>query len=217
TVIPKPLMPIGDKPILEIIVKQLKKNNFKEIIISTGHLAELIHAYFGDGKKWGVRIKYVYETKPLSTAGAIKLIKGLHNNFLVINGDILSNIKFKDIYKYHIQKNSAATICVKKRTATIDYGIVKIKGKDNFTDYIEKPSYSFYVSTGIYILNKACISYIRKNEVLGMPELILRLKNNNEKINCKIHDGSWLDIGRYEDYEKANELYSNSKLKKFYE
>ncbi len=213
TVIPKPLIPVGDYPILEIIIKQLKNHNFKDIVISTGHLAELIYAYFGKGKKWGVNIKYIYETKPLNTAGALKLIKKLDNDFLVINGDILCDLNYKKFFNYHLKNKSIATISVKRQKTTIDFGIVTIDKNSILMDYTEKPEYEILVSMGIYVLNKKCIRYIKKDEVIGMPDLMKRLKENNENICCKIFDGFWLDIGKTEDHQIATDLVLAGEIK----
>jgi len=210
TVLPKPLMPVGDRPILEIVLRQLKENGFRDIVISTGHLAGLIRAYFSDGKKFGLKINYLYETTPLNTAGAIKLLKSPEENFLVMNGDILCDVNYRKLFKEHLAKKSLVTICVKKRTVKIDYGVIEIDmGSDaSLAGYIEKPQYDMYVSTGIYVMNKKVLSYIKKGEAISMPDLMKRLLANGKKIHCKIHDGFWLDIGRQEDYQKANDIFA---------
>ncbi len=210
TVLPKPLMPVGEQPVLEIVIRQLKENNFKDIIISTGHLAELIMAYFGDGKRFGVNIKYVYENIPLSTAGALKLIKNPSENFLVMNGDILCDVSYKELFLNHLKEKSIVTICVKKQTVKVDYGVLKFDGDFELNEYIEKPEFDIHVSTGIYVMNKKVLTRIKRNEVLSMPDLINRLINK-EKIHCVIHNGFWLDIGRQEDYQKANEIILEGK------
>jgi len=202
-IMPKPLVPVGNFPILEIVIRQLKYFGIKEIIISTGHLAELIEAYFKDGKKWGVAIRYVREKKPLGTAGAIKNISGLDDNFIVMNGDILTTINYKKLFSFHVQHKTIATIASAKREVSIDFGVVETDSQNKLLDYIEKPNYFKYVSMGLNVLNKKCKDYISKSESIGMPELMLRMKSKDEDIRCYRTDAYWLDIGRIEDYNKA--------------
>lgn len=200
---PKPLVPVGDLPILEIVIRQLKYYGIKEIIISTGHLAELIEAYFKNGEKWGVTIRYVREKKALGTAGAIKNITKLKDNFIVMNGDILTTLNFNKLFNFHLQSKNIATIAAAKREVSIDFGVIETDNKFNLIDYIEKPKYFKYVSMGVNVLNKKCKKYISKGETIGMPELMLRMKSKNENIRCYRTDIYWLDIGRIEDYNKA--------------
>ncbi|MFH0737385.1 MAG: sugar phosphate nucleotidyltransferase [Candidatus Micrarchaeota archaeon] len=200
---PKPLMPLGDRPILEIVIRQLRKAGFGDIIISTGHLAGLIEAYFGDGGRFGVKIRYVREEKPLNTAGALTMIGGLEEDFLVMNGDILTTLDYGALMRFHKSKKTAATIGVHERIEKVDYGVIEV-GKDGMlSDYIEKPSKSYLVSMGINILSKKAVSHIKGGEAIGMPDLMLRLKAKGEKVACFRSDCEWLDIGRPDDYERA--------------
>ncbi len=203
---PKPLVPIGDKPILEIVIRQLKKAGFGEIIISTGHLAQLIEAYFGNGNKLGVKIKYIHEEKPLNTAGALALIDNLAENFLVMNGDILTTLDYKKMFDYHVENKATATIGVHERTHKIDYGVIKMGKNFSLEDYVEKPQMEVLVSMGINILNRKAVSQIKKGEALGMPDLMLRLKNKGDKVICYKEKSEWLDIGRPDDYELAQSI-----------
>lgn len=215
TVIPKPLMPVGGVPVLEIIIRNLKKCGFRDIIISTGYLAGLIRAYFGDGGgKWGVKIRYVNETKPLNTAGALKLVGKTDANFLVMNGDILADLDFGGFLRRHEKSGADASVCVTKRKAVIEYGIVEPDENWLLASYSEKPSRDFYVSTGIYALKRGAVSHIARGEALGMPELLLRLKKKGLSVACVPHKGFWLDIGRHEDYQKASELADSGRIKR---
>lgn len=204
---PKPLVPIGNYPILEIIIRQLAFFGFTRITISTGHLAELIEAYFGNGARWGVSIEYVREYTPLNTAGALKLVENCEDNILVMNGDVLTTIDYNKLYALHIQKGAKATVASKVRESKIDFGVLKLDGEGFLKDYIEKPVYSFSVSMGVYILSKDCIKLIQNGESIGMPELLLRIKEMGEKVYCHESDCYWLDIGRVDDYEKAQEEF----------
>ncbi len=214
TVLPKPLVPVGDFPILEIILRQLNHFGIKDIVISTGHLAELIEAYFDDGKKYGLKIRYVRENKPLNTAGALGIIKNLKRNFLVMNGDILTTLNYRELFKFHLKMKGIASIAITKREVKDDYGVIKVNEGLELINYIEKPKHFYYVSMGINVLNIRSKDYINKGESISMPELLLRMKRKDEKIFCYASDDSWLDIGRMEDYQIAQEKFSRN-IKKF--
>ena len=212
-VIPKPLMPVGDYPICEVIIRQLKAAGLKNIAISTGHLAGLIEAYFGDGKKWGVNISYVTEHKPLGTAGALKLIKQMDTDCLVINGDVLTDLNFKELIKNHKIKKAMATITIKERIVKTDFGVIEVDEKDDLSDYIEKPEHKSFVSIGVYVLNMGCINFIGKEENIGMPDLVLRMKNAGKKISCFKTKAIWLDLGRLDDFEISQDVFEKHKKK----
>jgi len=207
TVLPKPLLPIGDLPILEVIVRQLRSAGFCDIAISTGHLAGLIEAYFGNGKKWGVSIRYLREDRPLGTAGALKLVKSVQDNFLVLNGDILTDIDYKALMSFHLKQKAAATVTCKARKVKIDFGVVKINKDHTLADYIEKPEHTSFVSAGLNVLSKRAVKYIKTGESIGMPDLVLRMKEAEEKIVCYKTKGIWLDLGRRDDLESAQEVF----------
>lgn len=214
---PKPLVPIDDTPILEIILRQLKHCGFSDITIAVNHLAELIMAFFQDGKKRGLNIKYSFESKPLGTAGPISLITDLNDNFLVMNGDILTTLDYNDLYNFHISNNCDMTIAAFKRKEKIDLGVLDIGENGEFINYTEKPDYNFDVSMGIYILNKSVLNLIPENEKFNIPDLVLKAHANHKKIKCYQGDYSWLDIGRVDDYEKANELFKSKRNLYYYE
>lgn len=207
TVLPKPLMPIGDFPIAEIIIRQLKFYGIKNIVISTGHLAGLIEAYFGKGRQWGVNIQYVREDRPLGTAGALQLIENLADDFLAINGDTLTQLDFRQLFQFHRKKKAAATIAVKERVVKTDFGVVEFNAKNELLKYIEKPQHTTYVSMGINIFQKRCKNYIKNLEAITMPELLLRLKASTEKVCCFKTSCLWLDLGRLDDLEAAQEIF----------
>lgn len=213
SVLPKPLMPIDNYPILEIVLKQLKKSGFDEITISVGHLASLIRAYFGIGEKFGLQIKYSEEEIPLGTAGPLSLIKDLDENFLLMNGDLLTNLDYKDMFVNHIKSESIATIAICKRKVPISLGIIELDKNKIVTNYIEKPNLTNYVSMGIYVFKIDILKYINRNKYMNLPDLIKILIEKKEKINSYIFRGKWLDIGRPEDYKEAVDIFKkNHKL-----
>jgi NDP-sugar pyrophosphorylase family protein len=205
TVFPKPLMPINDKPILEIVIRQLKLHGFGEVIITVGHLSELIITFFGDGSKFGVEIDYSREDKPLGTAGGLGLIKKeLNETFLMMNGDVLTTLDFSDLVNYHKRNGAIATIALNKRDVYIDFGVVEVDKANNIVGYTEKPKMDYLVSMGVYIFEPRVLEYIKLTKYLDFPDLIKRLISNGEIVKGYVYDGYWLDIGRPDDYEKAN-------------
>lgn len=215
TIFPKPLMPIDDMPILEIVIRQLKKSGFKKITIAVGHLAELIEAYFGDGKKWGVEITYSREDVPLGTVGPLALIDNLDENFLVMNGDVLSDINYCDMYDFHLKRQAATTIAMYDKKVEINLGIIKANDQQEIYDYIEKPTLLHQVSMGIYIFNRNILSHIPKGKYFDLPTLVLTLIQANEKVLGYHFKGYWRDIGRQEDYAQVIEEFDAIKSSLF--
>lgn len=213
TILPKPLMPLDDFPIAEIIIRQLAFYGFKNIVISTGHLAGLIEAFFGRGERWGVKIRYVREDRPLGTAGALSLIDDLDENVLIMNGDILTTLNLKELLQFHKKRKGLATITIKERVVKTDFGVITFGPKDEMTDYIEKPEHKSFVSMGINVLNRRCRKFIKPDESIGMPDLILRMRQAGEKIFCFKTKELWLDLGRLEDLDRAQEVFLEHKDK----
>lgn len=201
--IPKPLVPIGEVPILELVIKKLEREGFKKIIITVNHLAELIQAFFGDGSKWGVEIEYSLESRPLSTMGPLKLIKNLPDNFLILNGDVLTDLNFSDLFNSHIENKNIFTVSAHQRVEKIDYGVLELDENESLINFREKPNYSFMVSMGVYVANKEVLRYIPYNEYFGFDNLMLKLIELERPARVFKYDGYWLDIGRPDDYEKA--------------
>lgn len=205
-VMPKPLVPVGNRAILEILIGRLKKYGVTDLTLCVNHLAELIMAYFADGNKWGVKIMYSVEDKPLSTVAPIKLIKDLPKNFLVMNGDLLTDLNFKKLYNYHLENKALITVAIYKRTAKIDFGVMDIdKDKNVVVSFKEKPEYKLSVSMGVYVFNKKVLDFVPAGKSFGFDDLMLTLLDKSQTIKVYPYDGYWLDIGRLEDYEKANE------------
>lgn len=199
---PKPLVPVGDKPILEILIIQLSRQNFDRIIITVNHQADIIMAYFGDGSKWGVHIEYSLEDMPLGTMGPLKLLKKLPENFLVSNGDVLSDFAYADFLEEHIKSKRIFSIASHRRIQKSDYGVLETDGHV-LTGFQEKPETFFMVSMGIYAVSKKILEYIPDKEYFGFDMLMQELLEKNMEVGIHEHKGYWMDIGRPDDYEQA--------------
>jgi NDP-sugar pyrophosphorylase family protein len=203
TVFPKPLMPIDDMPILDIVIRQLAQHGFNNVTLAVGHLAELIMAYCGNGTKYNLELTYSREETPLGTAGPIALIPNLDETFLVMNGDLLTTIDYGEMWRYHQQRGAIATLATYERNVQVDLGVIESDADNWVTNYIEKPAFSYRVSTGIYIFESEILKYIPKGRRLDLPELILGLIKQGQPVSVYPFGGYWLDIGRHDDYETA--------------
>lgn len=210
-VLPKPLMPIGEYPILEVVIRQLVKHGFTHITIAVNHQADLIIAFFGNGAKWNVRIDYSLENTPLGTMGPLKLITDLPEHFLVMNGDILTDLNFSNFYKTHCANEQLFTISSYKREHKIDYGVLEKNAESNLTGFLEKPCNFYEVSMGIYMVKKAAMEYIPLGQPYGFDSLMLDLLNSKKTVHINLFEGYWLDIGRPDDYLQAIEEFENMK------
>ena len=202
--LPKPLVPVGNQPIIDIIIKQLAKCGFYKISIAVNHMADIIIAYIGDGKKYDVSIEYSIENIPLGTIGPLKCIENLDDNFIVMNGDVLTDINYRKMLKQHINSKADLTIAAVERISVIDFGVLKTDS-NRLVEYLEKPQYTNLVSTGIYILNKSLINLIPAETNFGINNLVEILLQHKDRYNICLfkHTGYWLDIGRPDDYQKA--------------
>ena len=210
-VLPKPLMPIGEYPILEIIVRQLAFHGFDHITITVNHQAEIIKAFFGDGSKWNTHIDYSVEDRPLSTMGPLRLIGDLPENFLVMNGDVLTDIDFDLFYKAHVSAKRLFTISAVGRTEVSEYGVLSVDSSNVLTGFVEKPENHYTVSMGIYMANRRIMSYIPEGVAYGFDRLMLDLLASKQRVSIHRHDGYWLDIGRPDDYTQAIGEFDRSK------
>jgi NDP-sugar pyrophosphorylase family protein len=210
TVLPKPLMPVGDRPILDIVVRQLARARFDRITIATGYLAELIEAFFGDGSRYGIPIDYFREEEPLGTVGALSLIEGLDHDFLVMNGDILTDIDYSALLERHREGGQAATIAAHERDVHVSLGVMRFEHEADptlVTGYIEKPTLSYVVSMGVYCFAPKVREHIPEGRRLDFPDLVLRLIESGETVRAWRSNDHWLDIGRHDDYATANEIF----------
>lgn len=207
-ILPKPLMPIGDMPILEVLLRQMKRAGIDDIILTVGHLAQLLRTFFMDGGQWGLNISYSYEQTPLGTAGPLSLIKGLDSTFLVTNGDVLTTLDLEALLAFHRAQKSIATIAVHRRQIKIDLGVVQWDGGDCIGGYIEKPTYDYTVSMGIYVFEPRILDYIPFNMYLDFPDLVLKLIAAGERVSGYRFDGYWMDLGRPDDYAQASKDFA---------
>lgn len=210
-VLPKPLMPIGDVPILEVVVRQLKRAGFMDITMAVGYLAELLMAYFGDGQKLGVQIRYSREETPLGTAGPLGLIERPSEPFLVMNGDLLTTLDYRALWMRHCERGAIATLATFGRDVKIDLGVIESDADGLVTGYIEKPTYHYSVSTGIYIFQPDVLDYVPAGVRLDLPDLVRALLAAGRQVATYPFEGIWLDIGRWEDYERAAQEFERHK------
>lgn len=204
-------MPIGEWPILEVIVKQLARHNFHHITMAVNHQANLIKAFFGDGERWGVRIDYSFESRPLSTIAPLSLIPVLPEDFLLLNGDVLTDLDFERLYQSHVAEGQLFTIAASRRTHTIDYGVLHMDEDHRLTGFSEKPFVTYLVSMGIYAVNRSILSFIPPDQPYGFDTLMLDLLAQGQKVRVAPHEGYWLDIGRPDDYAQAIEDFDQRK------
>lgn len=213
TVLPKPLLPIGDRAILDVVMRQLREYGFGDVTLAVGYLAHLIKAVFGDGSGHGVSIRYHDESSPLGTAGALGSIEELDEPFLMMNGDVLTALDYRRFYEAHLHSGNALTIATHRRVVRIDYGVLHLGDEGGaikrVTDYDEKPEFGYVVSMGVYIASPRVLEYVGVDQPLDMPDLVLRLIDGGEGVGSYLFDGFWLDIGRHDDYERAIAEYES--------
>lgn len=217
TVFPKPLMPIHGMPILEIIVKQLAHFGIENLVFTVSQQSEsLLAAYFGDGRKYGVNISYSKEEKPLGTAAPLTLIPDLPDTFLVMNGDILTTLNYPKLIAFHKKEKGLVTIAMSQKEVKIEFGVMECNPKNRLVRYVEKPSFLYSVSMGIYVFEKEVLKYIPHKRYMDFPQLIQKLLEEKEKVVGYPSKDFWLDIGRPEDYEEAQRKFPEIRRKLLY-
>ena len=207
-VLPKPLMPIGgERPILEIIIKQLKNFGFDRITIAVNYMANIIQALFDNGNNIGVNIDYSLEKKPLGTVGPLTIIDDLPENFFVMNGDLLTDLNYKEFYQRHINNKNDITVATHQKKYQDKSGVLKFNENFDIIEFVEKPISFSYINMGIYCLNRKVIEALPKNEPCGFDTVIKDAITNKLKVKAYVHTTYWLDIGRTKDYRAANNFY----------
>ncbi len=203
--IPKPLMPVGGIPIVEILLRQMHRTGVTQVCLAVNHLSEQIIKTIGGGEKYGFKIKYSKEELPLSTVGPLKLIKNLGDNFIVANADVLTDLNFKTLFDYHLQMKANLTVATYARPNPIDFGVITVDDNGLAVGFSEKPVFNFVVSMGIYVFSKSILKYVPDKAPFGFDNLMFTLLDNGIPIHTFPFSGYWLDIGRPDDYQKAND------------
>ncbi len=204
-VIPKPLMPIGDRPIIEVLLLQMKRAGVDEAVITVGHMAQLISTFFQNGEHLGIKVSYSYEDVPLGTAGPLSLIDGLADTFMVSNGDVLTTLDIRDLLAFHKEQKAVATIAMHHRQVHIDLGVIQLDGEKDIVGYIEKPNIDYMVSMGMYVFEPRVLDFIPHGKYLDFPDLVKILLSARERVVGYHFDGYWQDLGRSDDYEQATQ------------
>jgi dTDP-glucose pyrophosphorylase/predicted transcriptional regulator len=204
---PKPMLKVGNKPILQTIVEKFAEYGYTNIVMCVNYKSHIIQNYFGDGSQFGVTIEYILEEQRMGTAGALSLLKERPNEpFFVMNGDLLTNVNFEHLHEYHTANSAMGTMCVREYDFQVPYGVVNIE-ESNIVSIDEKPVHTFFVSAGIYMFSPEVLAYIPENEFYDMPTLFEALiKEGKKSVSFPLRE-YWLDIGRIEEYEKANSEY----------
>ncbi|NQT36565.1 MAG: NTP transferase domain-containing protein [Planctomycetes bacterium] len=211
TIFPKPLVPLDDVPVIEVLVRQLQAHGITDLTVVTGHLAELIRTFLGDGSRLGVRIRYFREDTPLDTAGCLGMLERPDEPFLVMNGDLLTTLNFNHLAAFHRQQHAMATIATYEKSVTIDLGVLQVDGQGQLTEYLEKPKHRFLVSMGIYCFQPEVCDLVEPGEPLAMPDLILRIREQDRRVMAYQEDCYWLDIGRPDDYATAIDQFNRDR------
>ncbi len=206
-VFPKPLVPVGDRPILAIVLEQLRRAGFTRATLAVGHLAGLIQAYFGDGSRFGIHIDYSIESTPMGTAGPLSLLGDLDDDFLVMNGDLLTDLDIGAFVAAHRSAGAIGTIAVYRKVVNLTLGVLSLDVESQVVDYVEKPSIDYLVSTGIYCFKPAVLEHLTAGVPSDLPDLIRALIARRHRIHGYRFEGNWLDIGRPEDYEAALHMF----------
>ncbi|NUQ63589.1 MAG: NTP transferase domain-containing protein [Pirellulales bacterium] len=208
---PKPLMPVGEMPILEIVLRQLRAAGCRRATLAVGHLAELIKAFFGNGERVGIDLRYSCEDEPLGTVGPLGLLDDLPEHFLVMNGDVLTTLKYDRLFSNHLENGGELTIACQRRTTQVDLGVIHFDDKLEVTGYQEKPKIPYDVSMGVYVFSRSVLDTFRPGEYLDLPDLILKLVAQGRKVKVFMSDALWLDIGRVEDYAIASGTFEENR------
>jgi NDP-sugar pyrophosphorylase family protein len=210
TIFPKPLMPIGEIPIIEIIIRQLRHFGFKRVTLAVGYLSELLRAYIENNHRrlGGIDVDYIYEEEPTGTAGSLAYVSGLDGTFLVMNGDVLTTLDYAKLIEDHHRTGATLTIATYRKPVKIDLGVIETNGAGNVCGYHEKPELDYFVSMGIYVYEASVLRYIPKGQYLDFPDLVKRLLGAGEQVHAHRCNGYWLDIGRAADFQMATDHFA---------
>jgi NDP-sugar pyrophosphorylase family protein len=213
TVFPKPLMPLRDVPIIDVVLKKLYSFGFKRVTLAVGYLADLVKTYVGNGKRYGLKIDYSIESRPLGTIGPLSLVKGLNETFFVMNGDLITDIDIIDMLKFHKKSKCIATLAVKKRKVTVDYGVVNFNPDSKLVSHREKPVLSYHVGAGMCFFEPKVLDFIPKKRRFDFPDLIKSFTSKGFDLNIYKFNNYWRDVGRWEDYLAAHREFPRLKAR----
>lgn len=207
-VVPKPLIPVGDMPVIELIIKRLRKFGMDEFIVTTGYLGDLIKAVCGDGSRWGVHIEYSDEPEPLGTIGPLNLIRDqLTESFIVVNGDTITDIDIHQLVKFHREHKALATIAATRRSEQIELGVLQVNQEDGLTGFQEKPCHEYIASMGLYVFEPDVLEFIPERGTFGFDDLVHAFIAAEAPVFVYSHSGYWLDIGILSDLQRAQDEY----------
>jgi NDP-sugar pyrophosphorylase family protein len=205
TTLPKPILPVGDEPVVAIVLSQLRDAGVTKVTMAVNHMAELIMSFFGTGHKFGLCVEYSVEDRPLGTVGPVKRIPNLPEHFLVMNGDILTDLDFCALFRSHISGNAKLTVATYQREVPIDFGVLELNKAGSLKGFQEKPTFKFDVSMGVYMFSRSILEDVPDDEPYGFDQLVLSMLERGDAINSFRHSGYWLDLGRPDDYDRANQ------------
>lgn len=206
-VLPKPMMPVGEMPVIELLLKWLRRSGISEVLITTGHLGHLLQSLCGDGSHWDLQIEYSEETEPLGTIGALNLVRErLNETFLVLNGDLITDMDLRRFVGFHRSHEDSLTVGVTEQKVKVDLGVIETQEGHRICGFREKPEYSYDVSMGIYCMDPDILELIPNGVPFGFDDLMFRMLDNDKPARIYRHQGQWMDIGRAEDFARAQEL-----------
>jgi NDP-sugar pyrophosphorylase family protein len=211
--IPKPLLPLGDMPILEVVIRQLVNAGVSRVVLTLGHMAPFFTTILGDGSRWGIQLEYVFEDEPLGTAAPIRRIPHLEDDFIIMNGDLLTTLDYGELLAHHREHGATGTIALSRRTVPIDYGVVETETSGALRRYIEKPSLPYEVSMGINVLSREAVDFIPPSGRFDMPDLMLAMRDAGRLVRCFRTDCYWQDIGRFDDYQRASDDFARDQAR----
>jgi NDP-sugar pyrophosphorylase family protein len=210
SILPKPLMPVGERAILEIVIEQLAQHGVRRVNLCVGYLAHLIEAVFDHRENRDVQIEYVHERDALGTAAPLLLVDGLDDTFIAMNGDVLTTLDYGDLVRHHRERGNLLTIATHERTIKIDYGMLDLDVMSRVRGFHEKPEITSSVSMGVYVMEPAALEYIPEDRPFDFPDLVHELLEADEQVGAYRYRGMWFDIGRHDDYERAVDAWSQN-------
>ena len=210
-IIPKPLVPLGDEPVLGALLRNLRRHGIQDAYIMLGHLGDLIRALLGDGGRYGTRLQYVEEESPLGTIGPLSLLRGnLNHTFLVANGDLVVDLDFQAMVAFHRSHGGLATVACHPRTISIEFGVVECDSQGTMLEFVEKPSKEVLVNMGVYVFEPEILDHVPSGRPFGADDLLQALLRQGQPVRVFRHEGYWTDIGRVEDLARAQERMEQS-------